>query len=229
MGEDQMRGQMAGDGAGRLRIDRRKLQRTLGPGDILAGLRGAEPVTNPADVEPGDWKEGLKPIRTRPSDDGDEQVPHGNRETPMVVEEAAIATFMQGGKTMASVEQMFALRKGFLGLALRRRYADIPTLKKALVGQSLENSLILQEYAIAHMDELSPAQALLGSKITADTAVAIEKSEREAPKAIDFGSLSELGAALAAIEGILKGEGGDGERAEGLNLTPSDPNPVTRY
>lgn len=232
--KNQMRGTLAGEGAATpaFRISRQKLQKTLGSGEMLEILRMNEPVKHPADVEPGDWRAGMRPIPTKLSADLEEQIPHGNRETPIAVEEAALTKFMEGGGTLTAVEQVYGLRKGFLGMALRRRYGDVSMLKKALVGQSLENSLILQEYAIANITELSPAQALLGAKITADTAVAIEKSAREAPKSIDFGALAELGGALAAIEGLLRGddasEKGEG-RQDGLLIQPTDPNPVTQF
>ena len=150
--------------------------------------------------------------------------PDARRETPVVVEDAAIAEFLKVPVPASVVEQKYGLRRGYLGVALRRRYGDVATLKRALQGTLLESALVLVEHAMLNVEDMTPAQAMLGAKIATDASVTIEKSIREAPRTIDFGQLADLGEGLSRIHAFITGGGVEGG---GLVLT-SDEDEITR-
>ena len=160
----------------------------------------------------------IKPIAMVTTRDG-EQRPDARRETPVVVEEAAIGDFLKNPVAASVIENKYGLRRGYLGQALRRRYGDVGTLKRALQGSLLESSLVLVEHAMLNVEEMTPAQAMLGAKIAIDASVSLEKSMREAPKTIDFGQLAELGEGLGRIQAFITGSG---EGLGNLEITSED-------
>ena len=182
------RGTMRGGGAN-IGTGRRKLAAIIGDRVVDPGLATPEMshVTS----------HGMVPVK---------HPEHASRETPVVVEDAAIAEFFQKPQSAAEVERRFGLRRGYLGQALRRRYHDVASLKRALQGSLLESSLVLVEHAMLNIEEMTPAQAMLGAKIAVDASVTIERSIREAPKTIDFGQLAEIGVGLARLQAYVTGD-----------------------
>ena len=160
----------------------------------------------------------MKPIPMVTTRDG-ELRPDARRETPVVLEEAAIGDFLKTPVAASVIEARYGLRRGYLGQALRRRYGDVGTLKRALQGSLLESSLVLVEHAMLNVEEMTPAQAMLGAKIAIDASVTLEKSMREAPKTIDFGQLAELGEGLGRIQAFITGSG---EGLGNLEITSED-------
>lgn len=204
-----MRGSGANIGTGRRRLTAIVGDRVVDPGLATPEGGGLSVVTS----------QGFREGRTVMREDG-VATEHANRETPLVVEDAAIAEFFQKQRTAAEVERAYNLRAGYLGVALRRRYRDVASLKRALQGSLLESALVLTEHAVLHVEELTPAQAILGAKIATDAATTVEKSIREAPKTIDFGQLAELGLGLARLNAFVTGEGDPD--ATGLEITSDD-------
>ena len=205
------------DFTGRVNISagrsRRVLPQTVDIGEAEPWEPGQSSVTSQSEVIPA-----MRPIAMVTTRDG-EQRPDARRETPVVVDEAAIGEFLKKPVPASVVEAKYGLRAGYLGRALRRRYGDVGTLKRALQGSLLESSLVLVEHAMLNVEEMTPAQAILGAKIAVDASVTLEKSMREAPKTIDFGQLAELGEGLGRIQAFITGSG---EGLGNLEITSED-------
>lgn len=208
MGKDDMTGRSTNIGVGR-----RKL--------------GSMPAVDPGLAEPHlleDVTSQIPAPTTNPY--------HHARETPVIVEDAAIAKFLAGenGKLVPAteVERRFGLRKGYLGIALRRRYGTTAALKEALQGSLMESGLVMVEHAMMHVEEMTPAQAILGAKIATDAALSIEKSRREAPKVIDFGQLAALGEGIMRLNAFVSGEAMATE-STGLEIRSNGEDAISRY
>lgn len=205
---------------------RRAIRSATEGGSVDPGL--AEPYYREGEGEDNVTSHGRRPIpmKTVNTDGRAVGIPHAGREVPPVVEDHALAIFLGGTKSAAEVERSLGLRTGYLGIALRRRYGDVNTLKRALQGSLLESSLVMVEHAMLNVTEMSPAQAMLGAKIAVDASNTLEKSMREAPKTIDFSQLSELGEGLSRIQAYITGAGG-AVGSEGLEIR-SNEDEITR-
>ena len=194
--------------------DKREGLRT-GGANIGTGRRKIVAVTGGRSVDPGlatPWEHGkdsgdtgVKMVEKYVGGELVKVPASSSRETPVVVEDAAIGEFLKNPVPASVIEEKYGLRRGYLGVALRRRYGDVSTLKRALQGSLLEAGLVMVEHAMLNVEEMTPAQAMLGAKIATDAAVQIEKSIREAPRTIDFGQLGELGEGLARIQAFITG------------------------
>jgi hypothetical protein len=78
-------------------------------------------------------------------------------------------------------------------------------MKKALQAQCLENAIALGEYAMERIEQIAPSQALAGSKLMIDSALALGKASSERPTTVDFASLAALGATLERLEKVVTG------------------------
>lgn len=203
-------------GVGRTQVRRVTQGRSVDPGLATPEGGGLDVVYGRKEVPMLEYYENGELVRR----------PHGSREVVPVVEDAAINEFFASPTSAAEVERKYSLRRGYLGAALRRRYGDVTTLKKALQGSLLESALVMAEHAMLGVEEMSARDAIMGAKIATDAAVGLEASIREAPRTIDFGSLAELGEGLARLQAYVTGDGGapsDG----GLSIT-SEETEITR-
>jgi hypothetical protein len=169
-----------------------KLKRTLG------GAKGATPMVvvesaTPKDsARPGAWKTMLLPAPT-------EAKANKARHVPVAIDEQILKDVADGGQA-SEIEAKYQVRAGYVRSVLLRRFGSVEGMKKALRAQCLENAILLNEYAIERKEQIHPSQALLGSKVMIDGAVALEKTMTDRPTTVDFAALSALGGVLSKIE-----------------------------
>lgn len=150
-----------------------------------------------AAARPGAWRSMLT---AAPTDDTANKLRH----VPIAIDDAIIDDVANGAKS-SEIEEKFHVRTGYVRNVLIRRFGSIEGMKKALHAQCLENAIALGEYAMEHIEQIQPGQAIVGAKIMIDGAVALEKSSVDRPTTVDFAALHALGSVLERVEKRIMG------------------------
>jgi hypothetical protein len=120
---------------------------------------------------------------------------------PLGIEKEAICDYAAGA-SIGEIENKYAISRGYVDYALRRRFGSLEAGKKALMGMIMENALACNVHASAHIEELSAPQAIMSGAILVDKVIALERSIVEAPRTIDFGQLAEMDRTLRVLREI---------------------------
>lgn len=171
-------------------------------GDIV---RRIDPAT--AELKGEEWVRSLPPAPIATLQDPEtgavEQVrslPRGQAgDVPLELENAAL-TSLAGGMSMAAVEAKYELSAGYVRNCLARRFRTPEEMKRALRGLLLELGLACGEHTLANIESLHPSQSGMLTSVMTNAVIALEKHERETPRAVDFAALAGIGEALARLE-----------------------------
>lgn len=145
----------------------------------------------------GEWKTMLLPAPTVAT-------ANKNRKEPLEIDDEVLQRVANGGKS-SEIEDALEVRRGYVRDVLIRRFGSVEGMKRALHAQCLENAIALNEYAMTKIEQIPPGQALVGSKIMIDGALALEKSTVDRPTTVDFAALAALGSVLERVEKIVIG------------------------
>ncbi len=120
---------------------------------------------------------------------------------PLETEKAAIVAYA-GGASDAQLEAEFALNTRYVKFALRRRFGNVDTAKRALQGLVMENAIACMAHGGSLIGEMSGPQAIMSGAILVDKALALEKSMEGGDRVIDFNALSEMGKTLKILREV---------------------------
>lgn len=150
-----------------------------------------------AKARPGAWKAGLIK-RTQL----EIEEPHKNTEIPPIVQDQ-IVNDVANGKTSKEISAKYKISLGYAKEIMLRRFGSPENMKTALIGMAYENAMVFMGFAAHHIDQFTAPQAVLAAKLSIDSGLALEKSEKSRPEEINFSELTLLGATIGKIEKII--------------------------
>jgi hypothetical protein len=170
------------------------------------GVGAGDSVTaklDPGAVPRGAWERDLPPLPCNVAKDPDSGEERSVRPSlaavPVELENAALADFAQG-MSQVDVERKYSLSGGYVRHALTRRFGSNENYKRALSGLLLELGIACAEHTLINIDALHPSQSGMLTSVMTNAAIALEKHQRDVPRAVDFGALERIGEALERME-----------------------------
>lgn len=161
----------------------------------MVGEEGIENIPT-AKARPGAWKKGLK--------SASEKI-HKSTEIPPSVQRQ-IVTDIANGRTPTDIAEKYKVSISYAKSVLMRHFGSKEKMKEALTLMQYENAMAFSAFASEHITEMTAPQAVLATKLSIESGLALEKSEKSKPEEIDFAALIVLGSAVSRVEKILGGK-----------------------
>ncbi len=117
-------------------------------------------------------------------------------------EKQEMAVMIAGGASVGVVGKAYGVTASHVRRAMANEFGSVESMKKALLGMSLQNAVACQSIVADKIDELTGSQAVFAGKVLVETALSVEKSIQDAPKTVDFAAIKRIGEGLARIREV---------------------------